>query len=119
MTEDKIYLRNVHADILIGINPEEREVRQPVIVNATLYTDCLSAAQSDNIADAVDYSVLHDEMVNHMHSTHYDLIETLAEKLAELCLRDPRVNWCTLSVDKPEALEYAESVAIEISRSQK
>jgi FolB domain-containing protein len=119
MTDDKIFLRNVHADILIGINPEEREVRQPVIVNATLYTDCASAAQSDRIEDAVDYSVLHDRMVDHMNSTHYDLIETLVEKLAQLCLDDSRVKKCIVSVDKPEALEYAESVAIEITRSQK
>ena len=118
MIEDKIILRNLHADILIGINPEEREVRQPVMVNAVLYIDCAKAAASDMITDAVDYSVIHDNIISHLHSTHYDLIETLAENVVKICFEDPRVQRCTVTIDKPEALEYAESVAIEITRER-
>lgn len=115
---DKIHLRNIKANILIGINPEERVNKQPVHINVTLYTDCSAAAASDNIKDAVDYSVIHDEIVSHLHNTHYDLIETLAEKTAEICLSEKAVKECVVSVDKPEALEYAESVAVEIHRKQ-
>lgn len=115
---DKIYLTNINVDILIGINPEEKINRQSVVINAVLKTDCRKPAKSDDIADAVDYSVIHDQIVEHANSTQYDLIETLAEKVAEICLKPVAVTECIIKVAKPEALEYAESVAIEISRSQ-
>ena len=116
-SEDKIHIRNLHADVLIGIYPEEKEIQQPVVINITLITDCALPARTDNIEDAVDYSLIHDEVFNHLHSTQYDLIETLAENVASICLKDTRIRRCTVSVDKPDALEYAESVAIEITRS--
>lgn len=115
---DRIYLTNLKVEILIGINPEEKINKQCVLINAVLKTNCKKAAISDDIADAVDYSIIHDEIVEHANSTHYDLIETLAENVAKICLRPEAVFECTVKVDKPEALEYAESVAIEITRSK-
>lgn len=119
MSEDRIYLRDIEADIIVGILPEEQDAPQPLVVNITLFTDCLSAALSDSIEDAVDYSVIHDDVLAHMHSTHYGLIETLAENLATLCLRDKRIHKCIVAVDKPKALKFARSVAVEIARSQR
>lgn len=116
---DRIYLRNINVDILVGILPHEKVNKQPVIINVELITDCSAAAKSDDIADAVDYSVIHDEIVEHSCSNQYGLIETLAEKIAALCLEHSAVEKCTVSIDKPEALEYAESVAVEITRSRK
>lgn len=116
---DKIYLKNITVNILIGINPEEKINKQTVIISAVLNTDCKKAALSDDIADAVDYSVIHDEIVEHANSTHYDLIETLAENVAAICLKSEAVKKCKVRIDKPEALEFAESVAVEISRSQR
>ncbi|MCM8538752.1 MAG: dihydroneopterin aldolase [Lentisphaeraceae bacterium] len=118
MNSDKIYLTNINVDILIGINPEERINKQSVVINAVLKTDCKKVAQSDDISDAVDYSIIHDQIVEHANSTHYDLIETLAENVAAICLQNKAVAECTVKVDKPEALEFAESVAIEITRGQ-
>lgn len=115
---DKIYLRNIRADILIGINPEERINKQPVSVNVTLITDCSAAAASDDISDAVDYSIIHDDIVSHLHNTHYDLIETLAEKISAICLSEKAVKECIVCIDKPEALGYADSVAVEVHRTQ-
>ena len=115
---DKIHIRNINVDILIGINPEERINKQSVAINVTLLTDCKKAALSDDIADAVDYSIIHDEIVRHANNTHYDLIETLAENVAKICLSNSAVSECTVCIDKPEALEFAESVAVEITRSQ-
>jgi FolB domain-containing protein len=64
MNEDTIYIRNLHADILIGIHPEEKEIQQPVIINIVLHADCKAAASTDNIEHAVDYSFIHDEIFN-------------------------------------------------------
>jgi len=115
---DKIYLRNLRAHILVGINPEEKIHKQEVVINATLYTDCRKAAQSEKIEDAVDYSVIHDQIYAHLTSTRYDLIETMAQKIADICFENPAVSSCSVSVDKPEALQYADSVAVEIFRTR-
>jgi len=116
---DRIRIKNINVDILIGINPEEKINKQSVIINALLVTDCRKAAGSDDIADAVDYSVIHDRIIEHAYSTHYGLIETLAENVASICLENKAVSECTVSIDKPEALEFAESVSVEITRSRK
>ena len=91
MSRDKILLKNIHADILVGIHPEEKEFKQPIIVNVVLLTDLIKPALTDNIEDAVDYSVIHDRIVSHLNSTQYDLIEALAESISEICLADSRV----------------------------
>lgn len=116
---DKIYIKNLSQEILIGINPEERIEKQPVIVNVTLELDCSRPCQTDDIIDAVDYSIIHDSIVEHMNATHYDLVETLAENIANICLDDDRILSCIVRVDKPKALAFAESVAVEIFRKNK
>jgi D-erythro-7,8-dihydroneopterin triphosphate epimerase len=115
---DKIYIRNLKQNILIGINPEEKITKQPVLVSIEILADCSVAGKSDFIDDALDYSVIHDEVVDHMQSTHYDLIETLAENIASLCLDHEKAQSCKVTIDKPEALAFASSVAIEILRSR-
>lgn len=114
--KDKIYIRNLSQEILIGINPEERITKQKVFVSVTLEVDCSKACKSDNIDDAVDYSIIHDQIVELMNGTHFDLIETLAEQVSQLCLRKSGVDSALVCIDKPEALQYAESVAVEIFR---
>ena len=115
---DYIYLRNLRASIIVGILEHEKIHKQEVIVNVKLAVDCRPSAATDDINDAVDYSKIHDELLQHMHDNQYGLIEKLAEKLAEICLVDKRVQDCLLSIDKPEALKHADSVAVEIYRVQ-
>ena len=115
---DMIHIRNLKQNILVGLNPDERIHKQPVYVNASLEVDCSQACLSDDIKDAVDYSILHDQIVGHMNNSQYDLIETLAENLAKICLNDKRVLSCNISIDKPQAFQHAESVAVEIFRTR-
>ncbi len=115
---DKIFIRDIKLEVLIGINPDEKIYKQPVIINLELAVDITSAARTDEIEKAVDYAVIHDQVVELVHSSHYNLIETLAEKIASFCLKDKRVMSCKVSVDKPKALSHARSVAIEIFRKQ-
>ena len=116
---DRIILNNIRLETIIGVYPEEKLKAQPVIINAELLTDCSAAAGSDNIEDAVDYSLIHDEIVEHASKNHYELIETLLDKICEICLKNAKVNQCTVRVDKPKALKFADSVGIEITRSRK
>jgi FolB domain-containing protein len=74
------------------------------------------AARTDCIRDAVDYKSLKKDIVKLVEGSSFQLIETMADRVAILCLRDPRVTEVTVCVDKPSALRFARSVAVELTR---
>jgi len=115
---DKIYIRDLCARCIIGINDEERVNRQEVILNITLCADLSAACASDNIDDTTDYKTLKKELLSFVENSSYFLIEKLAEETARLCLVNPQIKRVTVSVDKPGALRFARSVAVEISRER-
>lgn len=116
---DRIHLRNLRLRCIIGILPHERKTPQDVVINVTL--DCApfsKAAASEDIADAVDYAVLTQAIVDLVEPSEFQLIETMAEHIASLCLRDERVLAARVSIDKPEALDRADSVAVDVFRER-
>lgn len=116
---DKIYIRDLLLRCIIGIYPEEREKKQDVIINVELDCDSfLKAAQSDDIDDAVNYKTITKEIIKLVEKSDYLLIERLAEEISALCLADKRVQLAKVSIDKPGALRFARSVAVEIVRSR-
>ena len=116
---DKIYIRDLLLRCIIGIYPEEREKKQDVIINVELCCDSfLKAAQSDAIEDAVNYKTITKEIIKLVEQSDYFLIERLAEEISAICLADSRVQTANVSIDKPGALRFARSVAVEISRSR-
>ena len=119
MNRDRIYIRDLTLRCLIGIHPEERRERQDVVINVVMETDLAPPAASDRIEDAVDYKGLKKRIIALVESSAYHLIETLADRMAALALEDARVRRVTVTVDKPGALRFARSVAVEITREQK
>lgn len=115
---DRIHIRDLTLRCIIGVYPEERRDKQDVIINITMVGDFRAACESDRLEDAVDYKAIKKEVVALVESSSFNLIEHLAEKIADICLRHPRVKEVTVSVDKPGALRFARSVAIEITRAK-
>lgn len=115
---DRIHIRELHARCIVGIFPHEREVRQDVFLNITLEADLKKACRSDRIEDTVDYKGLKRAILEMVEQSEFYLIERLAEAVAEICLGHPAVERVTVSVDKPGALRFARSVAVEIQRSR-
>ncbi|MFP4502021.1 MAG: dihydroneopterin aldolase [Candidatus Hydrogenedentota bacterium] len=113
---DRIHIRDLHVRCIVGIYPHEREERQDVILNLTLYADLRKACQSDNIDDTVDYKRLKKQVLDTVQKSSFYLIERLAEEVARMALGAPGVQRVTVSVDKPGALRFARSVAVEITR---
>lgn len=113
---DRIYIRDLTVRCIIGIFPEERREKQDVIVNITLEADLGTACQSDRLEDTIDYKGIKKRVVATIESSSRFLIERLAEDIATLCLAEPKVERVTVSVDKPGALRFARSVAVEITR---
>jgi dihydroneopterin aldolase/D-erythro-7,8-dihydroneopterin triphosphate epimerase len=115
---DRILIRDLAVRCIIGIYPEERRAKQDVIVNLVIESDFRRAARTDSIRDAVDYKALKKGVIDLVETSAFDLVETLASRIADLCLRTPRVKRVTVTVDKPGALRFARSVAVEVTRSR-
>lgn len=115
---DKILIRDLEFDCIIGINPIERKA--PQRVRATLELDCdiARACLSDDIRDTLDYVTLRDAILNEARQSRCFLIERLAAMIAEICLREPRVAAVKVTLDKPGALTAARSVAVSLVRSR-
>ena len=116
---DKIHIRDLLIRCIVGIFDWEREKKQDVLINITLYADLKTACQTDRIEDTVDYKAIKQKVVNMVESSSYMLVERLAERVAEICLENPQVQQVRVLVDKTGALRYARSVGIEIVREQK
>lgn len=115
---DKIYIRDLSIHCIIGIFPKERVTPQEVVLNIVLEADLRDACTSDEIGDTVNYKDLKNQILEKVQASSYLLIERLAESIAEICLQSERVQRVTVSVDKPGALRFARSVAVEITRSR-
>ncbi|MCS6772345.1 MAG: dihydroneopterin aldolase [Kiritimatiellae bacterium] len=116
MSMDRIYIRDLMIRCIIGVYPEERRDKQDVIINVELAGDFSKAGLTDNLADAVDYKQIKKNIVGLVEKSSFNLIETLAERIAAICLDHPRVVEAKVTVDKPGALRFARSVAFEITR---
>lgn len=114
---DKIHIRALRTRCIIGIFPEEREKSQEIELNITLYADLGAAGQSDAIEDTVDYKDVKGRVLDLVENSSFFLVERLAQVVADLCLDTPRVEAVTVVLDKPGALRFAQSVAVEITRS--
>ncbi len=115
---DSIRICDLLVRCILGINDNERREKQDVVINLTLYTDLHKAGKSDRIEDTVDYRALKKRVLSMVESSQYLLLEALAEAVAELCLDRHEVLQVDVCVEKPHALRFARSVAVEITRKR-
>lgn len=115
---DRIMVRGLTIRCIVGINEEERIKKQDVIINISMDVDLLKAGISDNFDDTVDYKKIKQDVYGLVEDSKYFLIEAMAENIAKICLKRDKVKSVTVSVDKPGALRFASSVAVEITRSK-
>lgn len=113
---DTIYISDLLVRGIVGINPDEREKKQDIVVNCTLKVDMDNACRSDNIDDAVNYRTICKNIIQIIEETQYFLIEKLADHISEMILTQFAVSQATVRIDKPTALRFARSVAVEINR---
>jgi len=102
----------------VGIYPEERTNKQDVLINVTMWCDLQRAADTDQIEDTVNYKFVKKGITALVEGSDYLLIERMAGAIADLCLKEKGVEQVQVTVDKPGALRFARSVAVEITRSR-
>ena len=117
--QDKVLIRELKVEAILGILPQERVTPQPVLINITVFTDTRRAARSKDIVDAVNYAALADAATKLKIDGKYLLIETLVEDLAALSLSLAHVEGVSVRVEKPQAVPAAGAVGVEIYRTNK
>jgi FolB domain-containing protein len=115
---DKVIIRNLLARGVIGVNDWERKRAQNILINITLFTDTRRAAETDSIADCVNYSTMSKKVFAHAEGANRETVEALANDLARICLEEKGVQKVIVRVEKPGAVRFAESVGVEIERSR-
>ena len=113
---DRIRICGLLVRCILGINESERREKQDVVISLTIYTDLRKSGKSDRIEDTVDYRALKKRILAMAENSHYFLEEALADAVAELCLEQQGVLQVEVCVEKPNALRFARSVAVEITR---
>jgi len=115
---DRIHIRDLHLRCILGLTPEERREKQDVVINITFDVDLARPCATDRIEDTVDYKRIKKAVIAAVEASSYCLVEALAERIAAICLEDEKVARVAVTVDKPGALRFARSVAVEIERSR-
>ena len=116
MTIDRIHITGMRINCNIGINDWERVTKQDVVIDITLHADLSAPGESDNIEDTVNYRDISKAVQAHVETSSYGLIEAMARNVATICLEPAAVVRVDVSVQKPGALNGADSVGVEISR---
>ncbi len=119
VARDTIRIHDLHIRCIVGVYPEEREKKQDVIINVTLYADLRKASESDRIEDTLDYKAVKKAIFQLAEQSSFFLIERLAGAVAETCLTWPIVQGVTVTIDKPGALRFARSVSVSITRNKR
>ena len=114
--DDRVVIEGLVARTIVGIYPWEQRVRQLVRLDLEMGWDVRKAAQSDAIADALDYKAVAKRLVAFVESGRFQLIERIAEECARIVLVEFGAPWVRIKVSKPGAVTRAENVAVVIER---
>jgi dihydroneopterin aldolase len=114
---DKIFLSALTVECIVGIWDWERRVKQTVIIDLEMATDIRRAAASDHIDDTIDYKKVSKRLLSFVGDSQFNLVETLAERIAQLVVTEFGVPWVKVRLNKQGAIRGARDVGIEIERT--
>jgi 7,8-dihydroneopterin aldolase/epimerase/oxygenase len=113
-----VFVRDLDLQALIGIYDHEKIKPQRIVVNVDLSVQEAEGPMSDDIDHVVSYEIVVKKIEAIVAAGHVNLVETLAEKFAEACLRDKRVLAARVRIEKPDIIPNARSVGVEIERGR-
>jgi len=113
---DKVFIKGLEVEGIIGIFQWEREVRQIISVDIEMDFDNKKAAKSDSIEDALNYKLVGKRITSFIKNSKFQLVETLAENISKIILKEFPVTTVKVTLSKPGALRGSDSVGISITR---
>ena len=114
---DTIYLHGLKCDCTIGVWEWEKAITQTLVLDIDLASDNRKAAANDNLKDALNYQAVTERVQAFAKDNTFELIETLAEKLAEIILAEFDTHWVRIKLDKGQAVKGVKNVGVIIERS--
>jgi dihydroneopterin aldolase len=115
---DTIFLRDLRVETVVGIWDWERKIRQAVSIDLEMASDIRRAAVTDNIEDTLNYKAVAKRVQQFVGDSSFQLVETMAEKIAALILDEFSVPWVRVRINKPGAIRGARDVGVMICRSR-
>lgn len=113
---DKVFIRGLEIETIIGVHGWERQLPRPLILNLEMGVDTRDAAASDQVRDAVDYDAVAQAVRRVAAQCQPALLETLAEKIARALFDAYAIQSLKLAIDKPGAVAGVKAVGVEIDR---
>lgn len=116
---DKIFLRDLRIETVVGIWDWERRIRQTVSIDLEMAADIARAAATDSIDDTLNYKKVAKRLIAFVEASEFQLVETMAERIAEIVLGEFKVPWVRVTVNKPGAIRGSRDVGVQIERGQR
>ena len=110
-----IHIKNLRLRTYIGFNPEELDKKQDVIINVDIHYPAQRACETDEAQRAVNYKDITKRIIHHVEDGQFKLLERLAFDILDIASDHPNVKHARVTVDKPHALRFADSVSITLS----
>ncbi len=109
-----INIRNLRLRTFIGFNPEERTKKQDVVLNIEIRYAVNAAALQDEVQEALNYKTITKQVIALVEDGQFLLLERLVADVLELCSAPAEVNFARVTIDKPHALRFADSVSLSL-----
>ena len=118
MTRDIVFIEDLRIETIIGIYDWERKIKQTIALDIDMQADNRRPAASENIDDALNYKAVAKRLIAFTEDSSFQLVETLAERLAAIILEEFDVPWLRLRLRKLGAVTGSRSVGVLIERSR-
>ena len=116
---DIIFLNELKVETIIGIYDWERKIKQTVCIDLEMGADIQKSASSDAIEDTLNYKDVAKRLIDFVENSQFELVETLAERITDIVLKEFSVPWVRLKLAKPGAIRGAKEVGIIIERGHR
>ena len=115
---DIIFIDDFRVSTLIGIYPREQVIPQTIEISLQIGTSTVDAGASDQIVDTIDYAVVVETLRTELARQHFNLLEKLAEYIANLLLHDFGAAWVKVSIAKLGMMRGVRRVGVIIERER-
>lgn len=116
---DTVFIEDLRIETVIGIYDWERKIRQVVAIDLEMAFDNRRPAASDSIDDTLNYKAVSKRLIAFVEGANFQLVETLAERCAQIVLDEFQVPWLRLKLSKPGAVRGSKAVGVQIERGSR
>lgn len=116
---DIVFIKELTVFASVGVYDWEKNIKQRLVFNIEMAWDFERVAQSDNVIDCLNYASVSQSVIRFVESQHFDLVETIAHRLAKLLMVRFNIPWLKIELQKPQAIAQATSVGVIVERGSK